>query len=136
MNITRDIVRDLLTLYLAGEASADTRALVEDWLKTDPELASHAERARRTELPGVDAPPPTLEKRALDRTRRHLRWRMILLGAAVYFSTLPLSVTFNSRGFNGLLLDDWLGRGIALAVAAALWLIFFRTSRRLAKSGL
>jgi hypothetical protein len=61
---------------------------------------------------------------------------MILLGAAVYFSTLPLSVTFNSRGFNGLLLDDWLGRGIALAVAAALWLIFFRTSRRLAKSGL
>ena len=136
MKVTREIVKDLLTVYLAGEASADTRALVEEWLKSDPDLASQAERAQRSDLPRVDAPLPTAEKRALDRTRRHLRVRGVLLGAAIYFSTLPLAVTFNSGGFRGLLLDDWLARGVALAVAIALWLIYWRTSRRLAVSGL
>ena len=28
MNVTRDVVNDLLTVYLAGDASADTQALV------------------------------------------------------------------------------------------------------------
>jgi anti-sigma factor RsiW len=42
MKITRDIVLDLLPLYLAGEASADTRALVEEYVQTDPELRACA----------------------------------------------------------------------------------------------
>ena len=49
MNISRDVVKDLIAVYLAGDASADTRALVESYLKTDPELAGdvrrHAARA-------------------------------------------------------------------------------------------
>ena len=38
MNITREIVKDLLPLYAAGEASEESRAAVEEWLRTDPEL--------------------------------------------------------------------------------------------------
>jgi len=33
--ITRDVVRDLLPLYLSGEASADTTALVQQYLASD-----------------------------------------------------------------------------------------------------
>ena len=136
MNITRDVVKDLVAVYLAGEASADTRALVEDWLRSDPELAAQVERARGLELPIVALPAPTVEKRAFDRTRRRLRGRAIVLGAAIYFSTLPLSVTFGSDGFHGLLLEDWLSRAVALAVAAGLWIAYWRMSRPLDARGL
>ncbi len=131
MKITQDVIKDLLTVYLAGEATADTRALIEDWLRTDPELALQVSQARNAELPAVPSLPPTIEKRALDRTRRQLRWRAILLGLAIYVSTLPLSVTFNSGGFRGLLIEDPLERGIVIAVAGALWVIYWRVSRRM-----
>ena len=48
MNLSRDVKRDLLTLVEAGEASADTRALVARWLAEDPELAREAAAARAT----------------------------------------------------------------------------------------
>ena len=134
MKITRDIVKDLLPVYLAGDASADTRALLEDWLHTDPELAAQVAQARRIDLPIVPAPSPTAEKRSLDRTRRYLRGRSVVLGMAVYFSTLPLTVTFGSNGFRGLLLHDWLARLPVIIVAAALWVIYWRMSRRLTAS--
>ena len=50
MNISRDVVKDLIAVYLAGDASADTRALVESYLKTDPELARDVEAARGASL--------------------------------------------------------------------------------------
>ena len=136
MNVTRDVVKDLLTVYLAGDASSDTRALVEDWLRTDPELARQAEEAGRVELPVTPAMAPTIEKRALDRTQRHVRWRMILLGLAIYVSTLPLTVTFNSAGFSGLLIDNWPERWVVIAIALGLWTIYGRMSRRLRVAGL
>ena len=129
MKVTRDVVKDLLTIYLAGEASPDTRVLVEDWLRTDPELARQAEQARGLDLPAVPALPQTIEKRALDRTRRHLRWRSVLLGFTIYVTTLPLSITFNSAGFNGLLIDNWPERTAVSALAIVLWVVYWRMSR-------
>ena len=131
MNVTRDVVNDLLTVYLAGDASADTQALVEEWLRHDPELARQVARARNLELPAVPAPPPTTEKRALDRTRRLWRLRAVVLGAAIYFATLPLSVAFDSRGFQGWLLHDWTSRVLVLLVAGSLVGIYVVLSRRL-----
>jgi hypothetical protein len=88
-------------------------------------------------LPDAPPLPPTLEKRALDRTRRHLRWRSVLLGLAIYVSTLPLSVTFSSRGgYEGLLIDDWPERIVVIVIAIALWAAYWRVSRRMRVSGL
>jgi anti-sigma factor RsiW len=129
MKVTKDVVKDLLTVYLAGEATPDTRALVEEWLRTDPDLARQAEQARGLSLPAAPGLPPTVEKRALDRTRRHLRWRSVLLGFTIYVTTLPLTVTFNSAGFQGLLIDNWPERIVILAIACALWVTYWRMSR-------
>lgn len=126
MNVTSNVVKDLLTVYLAGEAHADTRELVEEWLRDDPDLARQVEQARRASLPAVAVPPPTAEKQALDRARRRWRIRWIVLGTAVYFTTLPLSVTFNRSGFQGLLIDNWPERIVVLVVAAALWATYAR----------
>lgn len=132
MNVTDNVVRDLLALYLAGEAHPDTRALVEEWLRTHPELARQVEQARRSDLPAVAAAasPPTAEKRTLDRVRRRWRARSIVLGAAIYFSTLPLTVTFNSSGFQGLLIDNWPQRIVLLIIGAALWVVYVAMPRR------
>lgn len=130
MMVTRDVVKDLLTVYLAGEASSDSRALVEDWLRGDPELARQAELARNIELPAVPAPATTVEKRALDRTRRHFRWRSVLLGFTIYVSTLPLSITFDRNGFSGLLIQDWPQRLVVIAIALLLWILYWRVARR------
>jgi hypothetical protein len=135
MNITRDVVKDLLAVCEAGEASSDTRAIVEEWLRRDPELARQAGQSADVVLP---APPPlaaTAEKQALDRTKQQLRRRFVLLGTAVYVTTLPLSVTFDSQGFSGLLIDNWPQRIVVWAIAGVLWWLYWRASRRLRVAG-
>ena len=52
MNITREIILDLLPVYLSGEASPATRSLVEEYMKQDPELA------RRIRLQWTEWPHP------------------------------------------------------------------------------
>ena len=54
MNISREVVKDLIPVYLAGDASADTRTLVESYLKTDPELANDVKAARELDLAQCD----------------------------------------------------------------------------------
>jgi hypothetical protein len=38
-NVTREVITDLWPVYVSGEASPDTRGLVEAFLREDPELA-------------------------------------------------------------------------------------------------
>jgi anti-sigma factor RsiW len=42
MNLSKDVIRDLLPAYVAGEASVDTRALVEQSLGSNPDLRNEA----------------------------------------------------------------------------------------------
>jgi hypothetical protein len=51
MEITRSVILDLLPLYQSGEASADTRAIVEEYLRRDPTLQ------RLIEPPAVEPQP-------------------------------------------------------------------------------
>jgi hypothetical protein len=62
MEVTRNVVLDLLPLYLAEEASADTRALVQKHLENDPELA-RAAREMTGAVASRDVPVP-LDKEA------------------------------------------------------------------------
>ena len=53
MEITREVILDLLPLYLANEVSSATRALIEEYLETDPKLAKLARQQKAAiELPG------------------------------------------------------------------------------------
>ena len=47
MKITRDVIYDLLPGYFAGEVSADTRVLIDEFLATDPEFARMTSRFQR-----------------------------------------------------------------------------------------
>lgn len=139
MNVTRDVVKDLLTVYLAGEASPDTRALVEEYLETDPELAADvaAARADGLDLPEGSPLPTTAEKEALERTRQMLKSRTSTLVVATLFSVLPLSFAFEGSKITFLLIRDAPIVGLAWwATAAVMWAWHFTVRRRLRVSGL
>ena len=57
MQITRNVITDLLPLYTSGEASDDTAALVREYLDGDSELAEMAREASAMKPP-EDAPVP------------------------------------------------------------------------------
>jgi hypothetical protein len=89
MNVTRDVIHDLWPVYEAGEATADTRALVEEFLKQDPQFAELLRNRGDAMLHMlVRKVGPDQEARALHRTKRLLHGRDWLLFFAILFSCL------------------------------------------------
>jgi hypothetical protein len=85
MTITRSVILDLWPVYASGDASDDTRALVDAFLRDDPQFAEQLTRDAR--IP--DAPPALpldTEAEAFVRLRRRLRGYPVLLNLAVLFS--------------------------------------------------
>lgn len=80
MEITRNVILDLLPLYLADEVSVDTRALVEKYLETDPELAKVAKQSVAMELPG-DVPIPLTKEDEMEAYRKAKR--LVFLGSVI-----------------------------------------------------
>ena len=137
MNISRDVVKDLIPVYLAGDASADTRALVESYLKTDPELAGDVSAARGPNLGLPTTRPPTAEKQTLDATRQLLKSRTSTLVVATLFTVLPLTFAFSGSRITFFLIRDAPVIGIAWWVTATImWMWHLRIRRRLRVSGL
>jgi hypothetical protein len=90
MEITRNVILDLLPLYLADEVSADTRTLVEKYLENDPELASIAEQSAALELP-EDIPVPLTQEdkmKAYREAKRLMFQRTIILAITISFTLL------------------------------------------------
>ena len=142
MNVTREVILDLLPLYLSGEASPATRALVEEWLAQDPELARRAREAAREPLAGAAAaPPPELELRALRRTRRLIGVQKWLFGLGIALTAIGLATRVEFSGgrvvlVRPLVLDDPVPFGICLAIALAFWAGYAAIRRRLRSGGL
>ena len=139
MEITRDVVKDLVTVYLAGEASADTQRLVEAYLESDPALAADVARAKADplHLPDTPAPSPSAEKQALDATRQLLKNRTSTLVVACLFTLLPFSFVFEGSRVTFVVLRD--APVIALAwwtTAAVMWGVHFWIRRRVSVVGL
>lgn len=140
MNVTREVVLDLLPVYLAGEASPATRTLVDEYLKQDPELAR---RVRLQETQGDNltrdlpaALPPELELRSLRRTRSLLGWQKWLFGLGIFFTVMPLSnesrfEDWHLKEFHFLLRDYPLQFGACIVLALACWTAYFTIRHRL-----
>jgi len=138
MNVTREVILDLLPIYLAGEASPATRALIEEYMKQDPELA---ERIRlqwadslATAVPS--ALPPDLELRSLRRTRSLIGWQKWLFGFAITFTALLFSSEFSFdnghfKEFHFMIRDFPVLFGTLAALAVVCWIGYYAIRRRL-----
>ena len=101
MNVTRDVIYDLLPGYFSGDISPDTRALVDEFLRQDPEFSKMMERFRvmfREPRPAgavrsSAAAEPT-EKEAFERARTFLQKRSELRGYVIAFGIAAIFVVF------------------------------------------
>ena len=138
MNVTREVIVDLLPVYFSGEASPATRSLVEEYMKRDPELSQRVriQWAESFAKLAPSAPPPELELRSLRRARRLLHLQKWLLGLGIGFIACSLSfgVSYEDGRFRGghfLLVDHPLSYGICMALGLACWIGHFMIRRRL-----
>jgi anti-sigma factor RsiW len=122
MKITRDVVTDLWPLYVAGEASPDTRALVDAFLAEDPEFARlMKENGSRSLLSSAPpALPPDHETRTFASTRKMLRGLPWLRQLAILFSALAFARIISDTSW------DVSPRKfiIQAAIAAAFWIAY------------
>jgi anti-sigma factor RsiW len=143
VEITRNVIQDLLPLYLAGEACPETRALVDEFLAGDTTLAAEVERLKTGSLqpllPGgtTMALPKDHDVQTLERTRSTIAHRSWNLGLAIAFTLMPLSFVFTNGHIQWMMARDTPSVAMASwAAAAGFWVGFVIHSRRLRASGL
>jgi len=127
MKVTQEVIRDLMPPYISGEASADTRVLVEQFLAGDPALRGEFERAAKEMLtPFPVTLSPEHEKRTIDRARQLLRLRSLFIALTFFFISIPFSFSFSQAGVHWIWGDlpraIYDSAGLAFAIAI-LWLI-------------
>jgi hypothetical protein len=119
MTLTRAVVLDLWPVYASGDASDDTRALVEAFLRDDPEFAEQL--SRDVVLPLAPPPlPPDVEAAAFDRIRRRLRGYPLLLNLAIFSTATAFGRIVSDTSW------DVSPRNFIIAslVAVAFWVAF------------
>lgn len=139
INVPREVVLDLLPIYVSGEASAATRALVEAHLAKDADLARrlHAARALPKLAPGI---PPELELRALRRTRGALALQRWLFALAIAFTALTFTTQITFHGYRitklrPLIFDYPREFGACLVLGLVFWIAYHMVRGRMRKSG-
>ena len=137
MNITRDVVIDLLPVYESGAASADTRALVDAFLSRDQEFARLVRAAahNRVAAPAAAEPNTEAERRALNSTLRALRRKRWTHALALFCTLVPFTFTFSGTGITFFMLRDRPEMLVFLVPAAVLWSAYLRQSQALRRAG-
>ena len=99
MDVTRDVIRDLWALSAAGEASADSRRLVDAFLAQDVELA-HSLTATAGPLAAPQATlPADHEAQTLLRMKRRLQRRSPLRLVALGLTGLTVARLVEQTSF-------------------------------------
>jgi hypothetical protein len=125
--ITRDVVNDLWPLYESGEASRDTRALVDDFLATDPAFARIL-RGQTVSLEKEIRVPPDAGAAALIRTRDLIRGNGWLRGMR------HIAMVLTILTFGGIISDTTFTRPLRifithLIVTVVAWIAYVMTLR-------
>lgn len=133
--VTRDIIEDLIPVYLSGEASPDTKTLVEQYVSVHPEMAALLQGGR---LPDFNASAsPDLGLKALQQTRILLKQRTSFLVLAAMLSVSIFTFSFHGSNIRFLLFRD--APAVAwtlLAASVIFYLRFYLICRQLVVTGL
>ena len=131
MNVTKDVIKDLLPLYQAGEASQDTRRLVDDYLGNNPELRQLVASAldnggtKMSVRPEIDQALATLEK--TKRVMARQKWTHFY---ALLFTFMPFSFAWQGGQLKYLLVRDAPWSLLPLwGAAAVLWVSYAKTRK-------
>lgn len=125
--IPQHLILDLLPLYLADEVSDETRSLIEEYLKTDPQLATLAKQAEiATSLQEIPAPiNKETEMEAFKKVRKLMIQHNVFLGLAVFSTLFAVPGTISLRD------EDPLAPFLFFGVAIIFWIAFFIVNRKI-----
>jgi ferric-dicitrate binding protein FerR (iron transport regulator) len=131
MKVTKQIIDDLIPLYAANECSADTRALVEEYLQQNPREAEELRAVMKSSLPRMTLPANDLQEiRSFLEARRQLRRRSWIRSVAIFFSLVPFSFYYADGHSWWLLRDAPKSALVYFALGMGLWVFFFADRRR------
>jgi hypothetical protein len=131
MTVTRDVILDLLPLYFAGQVSADTKTLVDEFLQTDPDFARMSQRFDTLlKAHGTPADGGAAERRAFERTRRLLKTRNQTVGMAIAYSLLPFAFFFSNGHVEWIMLRRPIVAATFAFTALVLWVTAWVINRR------
>lgn len=125
--IPQHLILDLLPLYLANEVSDETRSLIEEYLKNDPQLATLAQQAKiATTLQEIPAPiNKETEMEAFKKAKKLMIQHNVFLGLAVFSTVFAVPGTISLRD------EDPLAPFLFFGVAIIFWIAFFMVNRKL-----
>jgi|GEM_PF-1615715 len=127
--IPQHVILDLLPLYLADEVSEETRNLIEEYLKTDPQLATLAQQAKKaTSLQEIPVPiNKETEMEALKKVRKLMVQHNVFLALAVIL-TIMVGVSYI------FLWDEPRGAAAPFVfggLAGIFWVAFYLVNRKI-----
>jgi len=126
--IPQHVILDLLPLYLADEVSEETRDLIEEYLKTDPQLAKLAEQAKQA--PSLQEIPAPLNKetemKSYKKGKKLMIEHLVFLAAAVSSSIMIVPGYIEYREYPIAL---YLMGGVTLIF----WLAFLWVNRKISE---
>jgi len=131
--IPQHVILDLLPLYLAGEVSEETRYLIEEYLKTDPQLAILAEQAKHA--PSLQEIPVPITKETEMEALKKVKKMMLSVQHHVFLAVAVVA-TF-MVGISAVFLWDeprgpqapYIFGGLALIF----WIAFFWVNKRISE---
>ncbi|HEV2133894.1 MAG TPA: hypothetical protein VGR47_06485 [Terracidiphilus sp.] len=136
MNVSRDVVTDLLPVYFSGDASEDTKRLMEEYFQANPDFERVARRAATPleELRAIPVPPVAeRERQDLEWIREELFRRRLFFGVALLFTFAPFMSIFRNGHliWSALLENPWQVTFLCWSIAPLCWLrSFARLTRR------
>lgn len=139
MNITREVVTDLLPIYFSGEASSDTKSLVEEYFHDNPDFERMA-RSAGTPLETLRTAPAVAagsekEKRDLESVRCGIDRRKWLFGLSLFLTLSPFWFYLTHGHLASLIVGDNLWKAVFdWSMAAVFWFLYFVHLRRRAGS--
>ena len=132
MNITKDIINDLLPIYFSEECSRDTKQLVEEYLKSDPDFEKQVKQFPLNPLPS--SLPKALEKedemKSLLKARRLLKMRSYLMGFAIFCTLVPFSFIYTEGNLYWLLCEAPNSAIVYAILGAGFWIGYFIVKRK------
>ena len=130
MNVTRDVMNDLLPLYFSGEASEDTRTLMEEYFRENPEFERMARGSARSlemlQTAVAVAPEAKKEKRDLESVHKQIWRHKLNFGLALFFTLVPLAFIYSKGHLTWIMVRNapW-DAGVYWLAAALFWLLYF-----------
>jgi hypothetical protein len=137
MNLEREVIVDLLPAYFSGEASAATRALVEEYFREHPDFEASARRAggplESLKIPALTADKEK-EKLALERARLVTETRSSFFWLAVISTLMLFLFRIQNGKFIWIVWSSASGAGsrgpIFIAMAVFFWLFYLYARSR------